>query len=70
MVKSGINTDIFKPHSTRSASTSKASFARIPLDIIMEKAGWTKESTFAKYYNKPVINNTQDIYSNAVLHML
>ena len=70
MVKSGINTDIFKPHSTRSASTSKASFARIPLDIIMEKAGWTKESTFAKYYNKPVINNTQDTYSNAVLHML
>jgi len=26
----------------------------MPIDIIMQSAGWSQESTFGKYYHKPV----------------
>jgi hypothetical protein len=53
---SGINTDIFKAHSTRSAATSAAFIAGIPIADILKTAGWTSECTFTKYYNKPVMS--------------
>jgi len=53
---SGINTDIFKAHSTRSAATSATFVAGIPIADILMTAGWTSECTFAKYYNKPVMS--------------
>lgn len=51
---SGIDVNIFKPHSTRSASTctSKAKLSDVPLADILDKAGWKSESTFAKFYNQ------------------
>ena len=42
-------------HSTRSASTSAAKANSVSVDTIMKSAGWTHESTFAKYYYKPVV---------------
>ena len=55
MTASGIDTSIFKPHSTRSASASKAWMSGIALDHILDTAGWTQENTFSKYYKKEII---------------
>jgi len=57
MQSAGINMNIFAPHSTRSASTSKAAFS-LPLTLISRTVGWSQVSTFAKYYNKPVSQAT------------
>ena len=58
MKAAGINVAKFKPHSTRAASTSKASLCSVPLDQIMSAAGWTSATTFARFYNKPIdVNN-------------
>ena len=54
----GVNTAKFSthtPHSTRAARTSAAKAMNMPIDIIMQSAGWTQESTFRKYYHKPVV---------------
>ena len=45
----------FKPHSTRAASTSAASNASVSLDDTLHTAGWSSASTFAKFYNKPIV---------------
>ena len=50
---SGIDIEMFTPHSTRAASTSKAS-QFVPLKTILETATWSSVSTFTKYYKKPV----------------
>ena len=57
MQMSGLNTNIFTPHSLRAASTSAAMRASIPIDCILATAGWKKDSTFRKYYNKPLTSN-------------
>ena len=53
----GIDTTIFKAHSTRAASTSKAFRIGISCTEIMNQAKWTNESTFARFYHKPVEPN-------------
>ncbi len=50
----GIDMDIFRPHSTRSASTSAASTC-VSMETILRTAGWTNPSTFQRYYKKPII---------------
>lgn len=64
MAAAGIDTS-FRPHSTRAAATSKAMTASVPLAEIMGKAGWSRASTFSKYYNKPV--QKKDSFQKAVL---
>lgn len=54
MKAAGIETTIFKPHSTRAASTSAANRSTTTLDEIMDTAGWASASTFAKFYDKPI----------------
>lgn len=49
---SGIDISKFTAHSTRSASTSAAFELGMPLQDILNTAGWSCESTFAKFYNK------------------
>ena len=39
MHSSGINVEVFKPHSTRAAATSKASASFVPLHQILSTAG-------------------------------
>jgi integrase len=60
----GIDIAKFGAHSTRSASTSAAKAMNIPIDIIMQNAGWSQESTFAKYYLKPI---AKESYGNLLL---
>ena len=62
----GIDIAKFGAHSTRSASTSAAKSMKMPIDLIMQSAGWTQESTFVKFYLKPVVS--QENFGNIVLH--
>lgn len=55
--KAGIDCTQFQGHSTRAASTSKAKSSGVPIDVIMGKAGWSTKSTFARFYDKQVINS-------------
>ena len=54
MGKAGIDTSCYGAHSTRAASTSAASSTKLPIDIIMKAAGWSSETTFQRFYNKPI----------------
>ena len=53
----GIDLNLYTPHSTRSASTS-ALVSKIPIDTIIKTAGWTNNCTFRKFYNRPVSNDS------------
>ena len=64
MRDAGIDLSIFAPHSTRCASTSKAVMT-LPLATILETAGWSRESTFARHYKKPLCKQGQ--FGEAVL---
>ena len=55
MKAAGINTDIFKPHSTRSASTSKAQICDVPINSILKAASWKRDSVFHRFYNRNII---------------
>lgn len=48
----------FKPHSTRVASTSKAVAQGVSLATIMASVGWRQASTIAKFYSKPIEEDT------------
>jgi hypothetical protein len=50
----GIDTSVFKPHSTRAAGTSAAFRSALPIQSILKAAMWSSECTFAKFYHKPV----------------
>lgn len=55
--RSGIDTNIFAPHSIRGASTSMAAAKGIPIETIMKAGGWSRESTFGKFYKRKVSTN-------------
>ena len=57
MKDAGIDITVFTSKSTRSSSTSKAQIKGLSLTMINKSAGWTTDSTFAKFYNKPVHEN-------------
>ena len=61
---SGVDTTTFKAHSTRSAAVSKAN-QMIPVDTILKHVGWSRESTFQIFYNKPVV--AENSFAEAVL---
>ena len=50
----GVDTLLFKPHSTRAAASSAALRMQVPVDQILSVAGWSSERTFRQFYNKPV----------------
>ncbi len=69
LTEAGVNTSVFKAHSIRSAATSKAANKGVSVDAILKTAGWTKASTFAKFYNRSIVK-TQDeqvVFSNCIL---
>ena len=55
LIMSGINTDIFKPHSTRSASSSHARLSGLSLSDILKRGSWSNETTWDKFYNKSIL---------------
>ena len=56
---------VFKPHSTRPASTSSVERATVSIVSIMKAASWSKESTFRQFYSKPI--QTEDEFALAIL---
>ena len=63
--ESGIDTSIFKAHSVRSASSSKAAASGITTADILQAADWSSESTFEKFYHRPTQDKSS--YAKAVL---
>ena len=63
--KAGVDTKVFKAHSTRAASTSAVS-KDVDITVIMKAAGWTNAQTFATYYRKQ-IEGKKTIFGTAVL---
>ena len=62
--QSGVDTSVFKAHSTRAASASKAN-QTVRIDVVLKHIGWSTESTFRKFYQKPIVDI--DSFQNAVL---
>lgn len=52
----GINTDVYKPHSCRSASTIKARDNGLSITDILKRGYWKSQNTFAKFYSKGIVN--------------
>ena len=42
----------------------------VPIDKVMKAAGWSNESTFRKYYNKPVVNSEKECFSHTILQIV
>ncbi|KAL7300728.1 hypothetical protein TKK_0006707 [Trichogramma kaykai] len=57
----------FSAHSTRHASTSKAKSLGVNTDVILQTAGWTSNSCFARFYNKDVVASN-DQFARAILN--
>ena len=67
LVIAGIDTAVFKPHSTRAASTSAAQRKGVSLPEIINVAGWSNATTFAKFYNKPLQTDSSNNFAEAIL---
>ena len=65
MQAAGINTSVFKPHSTWGAATSAAKAANVPIHEIMNTAGWRSDSTFAKFCDRPITSESN--FAEAIL---
>ena len=63
----GIDVTIFKPHSTRAAAKSAAQRQGVTLTNILRVAGWSNETTFAKFYNKPLHSDMANNFVDAIL---
>ena len=60
----GIVTSIFKGHSFRGASTSKAVSLGVSLADVLKTADWRSAGTFAKFYKRSTSVNS---FAQAVL---
>ena len=71
MQKVGVDTTVFKPHSTRVASASKARSCNVQLPAVMKAASWSNDCFFNTVYNNPVQPlNLSDSFSHAILLLL
>ena len=55
--KKGVDTSVFKRHSCRSASSSKARDTGISVSEISKKGGWKSVNTFKTFYSRDIINS-------------
>lgn len=55
MFEAGIDTEIFKSHSTRAAAASAEKRDNVPLEHILTVAGWTNSKTFEKFCDTVII---------------
>ena len=53
--EAGIDISLYKAHSTRAASCSKAKADNVLIDEILKNAGWKKSATFKKFYDKIIV---------------
>ena len=55
--EAGVDIVTFSSHSTRSASTSCAKAQGLNIKEIREAAGWTNCQTFARFYDRHIVQN-------------
>ena len=55
--EAGVDTKVFKVHSTRAASTSTAKAQGVSMADIMNMAGRSRQSTFERFYYKSIQND-------------
>ena len=60
LLKAGISNE-FGAHSTRGAASSKAAAAGIPIEEILKRADWAKESTFSRYYKRRIASSIDSV---------
>ncbi|CAB0029864.1 unnamed protein product [Trichogramma brassicae] len=53
--------DRIATHSTRHAANSAAKRLGVNIDSILQTAGWSNASTFAKFYDRPVVNDNSGL---------
>jgi len=58
MSAAGIDSQVFKAHSVRGASTAAAANAFVPLSTIMSKADWSSASIFKHFTINPCLHQT------------
>ena len=64
--ETGVDADVFKGHSTRSVSTSKACQSGISVEDILSRVSWSNESTWQKFYHKQVLLKNQIFHEEAL----
>ena len=62
----GINTEIFKGHSSRSAASTGAGLAGASTSDILNMGSWSSECTWQKFYNKPILT-AEESFQNKLL---
>jgi len=68
LTEAGINTDIFKAHSARGASSSIAASAGVTTADILKATDWSSAGTFQKFYLRPSKgSDDKSSYGTAVL---
>lgn len=65
LTKAGVDMQLYSPHSTRGAATSKAKCKGVSIQTIIKTAGWSSDQTFRKFYDRPITRNTQ--FADSVL---
>ena len=63
----GVDVNVFSAHSTRAAATSTAHRKGVAIASILQVAGWSNVQTFAKFYNKPLVLQSDTSFTDAVL---
>ena len=58
LTNAGIDTGVYKAHSTRAAVVSAANKKQVPIDTILSATGWRNLNTFAQFYSKPIQDNS------------
>ena len=66
LYRAGINTAVFKGHSTRAAASSKAQRTGLPVTDIMQTANWSQAKTFHRHYHKQVKGAPESFAANVL----
>ena len=69
LTEAGINTDVFNAHSIRATSTSAAYNRGVSIDKILAAAGWSTESTFSRFFRKPIVSKDSSSYGTEIMSM-
>lgn len=64
--EAGIDTGKYKAHSTRAAATSDVTKKGINVNALLKVASWKTSETFARFYNKPV-EDESEVMTNMLL---
>jgi site-specific recombinase XerD len=67
MQGSGIDTSVYKAHSTRMASVSKARAQGVSAEQIMLQANWSQAATFHRFYHRDNTGSGTNEYQNTIL---